>query len=111
MENMTLGQISNVMLFLATFIGTAILLSVYIKKALKLALKDELEPIKKQLSEDSTAIRRNELMRVFHILKSGGELDSDEKMHYHKVYDEYIKEGGNSYIKELNDKYVMEGKI
>lgn len=111
MENITLGQINGIMLFLATFIGTGIILSVYIKKALKLALKDELEPIKKQQTDNSMAIRRNELMRVFHILKSSGELDSDEKMHYHKTYDEYTKEGGNSYIKELNDKYVMEEKI
>ena len=111
MENITLGQISGVMIFLATFIGTGILLLGYIKKALKIALQAELKPIKKQLSDDSTAIRRNELMRVFHILKSGGELDSDEKMHYHKTYDEYIESGGNSYVKELNDKYVKEGKI
>ena len=70
MENVTLGQIQGFMLFLATFVGTGICLSVYIKKVLKIALKDELEPIKKQLCEDATTIRRNELMRVFHILKS-----------------------------------------
>lgn len=111
MENITLGQIKDIMLFLATFIGTGITLMVYIKKGLKKVLQDELEPIKKQLKDESTAIRRNELMRVFHILKSGGELDSDEKVHYHKNYDEYIESGGNSYVKELNDKYVKEGKI
>lgn len=111
MENITLGQISGVMIFLATFIGTGILLLGYIKKALKIALQAELKPVKEQLNDDAMAIRRNELMRVFHILHSGGELDSDEKMHYHKTYDEYIKSGGNSYIKELNDKYVREGRV
>ena len=111
MENITLGQISGIMLFLASFIGAGIVLLGYIKKGLKKVLQDELESIKEQLKEDSTAIRRNELMRVFHILKSAGELDSDEKVHYHKNYDEYTREGGNSYIKELNDKYVKEGRI
>lgn len=111
MENITLGQISGVMLFLVAFIGAGIVLVGYVKKGLKKVLQDELEPIKDQLNEDAMAIRRNELMRVFHILKSGGELDSDEKMHYHKTYDEYIEHHGNSYIKELNDKYVKEGKI
>ena len=111
MENITLGQIKDIMFFLATFIATAITLIAYIKKGFKRVLQEELKPIKKQLSEDAMTIRRNELMRVFHILKSNGELDSDEKMHYHKTYDEYLENKGNSYIKELNDKYVKEGKI
>lgn len=111
MENITLGQIHSIMIFLGSFIGLLIVLLKYGKKVLTTALQDELKPIKDQQKQDSIAIKRNELMRVFHILKSGDKLDSDEKMHYHKVYDEYIDEGGNSYIKELNDKYVKEGKL
>lgn len=45
MENITLGQISAVILFLGTFIGGIIVLYGYIKKWLKTTIKHELEDV------------------------------------------------------------------
>ena len=45
MENITLGQISAVVLFLGAFIGGIIVLYGYIKKWLKSTIKDELDDI------------------------------------------------------------------
>lgn len=45
MENITLGQISAVIIFLGTFISGIIILYGYIKKWLKATIKDELDDI------------------------------------------------------------------
>lgn len=59
MENITLGQISAVVLFLGTFIGGLIVLYNYIKKWLKSTIKDELDDIYKRIETLESDSKRN----------------------------------------------------
>ena len=46
MENITIGQVATILAFLTALIGSIEYLCVRIKKWLKRALKDEIEPLK-----------------------------------------------------------------
>lgn len=111
MENITIGQISVVISFLVAFIsGIGILLN-YTKKALKSLFKEELEPIKEEVSKNNKLIQevdmnstKNYLSKCFNDLRKGQDISEANMQRIYEQMEHYEKLGGNSYIhKEFED--------
>lgn len=112
MENITLGQISGIIIFITTFIGGIVLLFQYIKKWLKNMLKDEFKSIKDDMKIIGISNCKNLLVSCYAKIESGQALDETEKERYHEVYDDYTnKYHQNSYIHTKHEKLTKEGKL
>lgn len=118
MENITIGQIAIAFAFLVGLIGSIEYLSVRLKKWLKMALKDEIEPIHNRLDtlenqnknlELSTD--KNFLVRFLSDIEQGNTIDEIETERFYETYERYHALGGNSYIDHKYEKLKKEGKI
>ncbi len=110
MENITIGQIKEFVLFLGSFIAGISVLLFYLKKGLKSLLKEELKPIKDSLYKVDENSTKNYLSKCFNDLRQGQILSEANKKRIYEQMDHYTKpkeEGGlgcNSYIhKEFED--------
>lgn len=115
MENITLGQIAAVVLFLSGFIGGIIVLYNYISKwlenRLKPILNKELEPIKEQVAKNNELIQdvdmnatQNYLTKCFNDLRTRQKISETNVQRIYEQMEHYEKIGGNSYIhKEFED--------
>lgn len=112
MENVTLGQISSIVLFLGTFFGGIGILLKYIKKWLKSMLNDEFQSIKKEITDIGISNCKNFLVSCMAKIESGQKLDEAELERFYEEYDEYTnKWHQNSYIHAKYDKLKKEGKL
>lgn len=118
MENITLGQISTFIGFLVVLIGSILSLLKYAKSGLKSALKDEFEPIKKELGNLDKKITlntlnqdKNFLTKCFDDLERGVVLSDTTKERIFECMKDYKGNGGNSYIQHRFDSLKKEGKI
>ncbi len=119
MENINLGQISQIVLFLSTFFGAITILFKYIKKWIKEALKTEFNDIKiniNNLKEDIDSVGisncKNFLVSCYAKIENNGQLDETEKERYFEEYDIYTnKYHQNSYIHTRHEKLKKEGKL
>ena len=105
MENINLGQVSTFVGFLVVLIGSVLTLLNYVKKGLKSALKDEFEPIKKELTNLDKKVTQNTLnqdknflTKCFDDLDKGIELSETTKERIFECMKDYKVNGGNSYI-------------
>lgn len=106
MENITIGQIKDVILFLtALFGGIGILYGLLMKGISKL-----LEPINEALKTERQQRIKSDLT-TFMYLAEKDNISEEQKQLAHEEYDEYIKNGGNSFIKNKFDELVKEHKI
>lgn len=111
MENITIGEIGSIIAFLGAFIGSIGILFNYIKKALKSLFKEELEPIKEQVSKNNQLIQevdmnatKNYLSKCFNDLRKGQQLSEANIQRIYEQMEHYSQMGGNSYIhKEFED--------
>lgn len=111
MENITIGEISIVISFLVALIGGIGILLNYLKKALKNLFKEELEPIKEQVSKNNQLIQevdmnatKNYLSKCFNDIRKGQQLSEANIQRIYEQMEHYSKMGGNSYIhKEFDD--------
>lgn len=106
MENITLGDISQIIGFLVALIGGVEYLYHRIKKLLKKALSDELEPIKNEIKDVKKENQNNELQMCMNYLivaiekaKRDKQMSNTEKQRFYEVLDVYEKKyHKNSYI-------------
>lgn len=117
-------------------IGGVEFLSIRLKKIMTNSLKEETEKIYEKIDnveikmkdridclenkvddntkitkENSQELRRVEISRLAFIVESGGTLSEKEMNDFWKYYDEYINNGGNTYVKRLVDRLIKEGKL
>ena len=117
-ENVTLGEIGLIVGYIVALItGIAFLLS-KTKLWLKSALKDEFEPINKNINEMRTDIQqvdlnacKNFLVRSLGDIEKGVPIDEIEKERLWEQYEHYQKIGGNSYIKRKVEQLQNDGKL
>ena len=113
MENITLGQIAQVLAFIVALIGSI----TYLKKAIVSALNKQLDTIKKQIEEVKKETTKNNLSSIKTDLINLMELaerqtiSSEQKMRSYELYDYYCVHGGNSYVHDKWEKLKKEGKI
>ena len=112
MENITLGQINNALLFLTGLIAVTIGLMVYIKKGLKKMLKEDFDEIRNNINNIGISNCKNFLVSCFAKLEQGQALDETELERFYEEYDIYINEyHKNSYIHAKHEKLKEEVKI
>lgn len=106
MENITLGQIGDAVIFLATLAGGIGALYGLLMKG----IKSQLKPIKDELKGEKMSRLKSDLTTLM-CLADNGVISNEQKLLAHEEYDEYTKNGGNSYIKEKMEELHKEGKI
>ena len=118
MENITLGDLSKMMLFAVSLIGAIEFLALRMRKYIKSTMKDELEPIKenqvkhdKRLNEIELNSDKNFLVRYLSDIENDTPVDEIERERFYEVYNRYRELGGNSYIAHKVEKLQKEGKL
>lgn len=103
MENITLGNIEAIIVFLVTFIGAIEFLALRMRKYIKTTMKDEIDPLKKELKQNSLNTMKNTICNEM--------IPLSERVIVGK---EYIDKGGNGAVKilvhTLEEKYEKELK-
>lgn len=106
MDNITLGQIKDIIGFLVTLTtGIGALYFLLMK-----GIKKLLQPINDELHNEKMKRLKSELT-TFMYLAENGTLSNEQKILAHEDYDEYIQNKGNSYIHDKFEKLNKEGKI
>ena len=108
MENITLGDLSKLLLFAVSFIGAIEFLALRMRKYIKRTMQDEIDPLKKELRQNSLNTMKNTICNENIPLKERIEVGR-----------EYIEHGGNGAVKVyfhgLEERYEKqlrkEGKI
>lgn len=99
MEGITLGQISVALIFLVTFIGSALTLIKYFNSAVS-------KLIKKEFSDNNEATKcllRSNITSKYYVYTELGEIPRYEKENINYMYEQYAKMGGNSYVSQIVD--------
>ena len=118
MEELTMADIGLLVGYLVALISGIAFLLTKIKVWLKVALKDEFEPINKNINEMRTDIQqvdlnacKNFLVRSLGDIEKGVPIDEIEKERLWEQYEHYQKIGGNSYIKRKVEQLQNDGKL
>lgn len=106
MENITLGQIKDIVLFLVALIGGIATLYSMLMKGIKM----QLEPINKELKSEKMSRLKSDLTTLMYLAETGV-ISNEQKILAHEEYDTYIANNGNSYIHDRFDQLHKEGKI
>ena len=103
MENLTLGDLSKMMLFAVSFLGAIEFLALRMRRYIKSTMKDEIEPLKKELKQNSLNTMKNTICNEA--------IPLSERV---SVGKEYIEKGGNGavkvYLHKLEEEYEEELK-
>lgn len=108
MENITLGQISKILLFIVEFVGVIVTIILAMKKILKAQFK----PINEKIDKLDKNQCRNYLVDFLADVEIGITKEDTQIKRAYEVYDHYsIDLHGNSYIHDKWEKLKKEGKI
>ena len=103
MENITLGQISNILLFLTELGGVIVAMVVAMKKI----LNKQLSPLNDKIDKLDMNDCKNFLVRFLSDVERGQVMDEVEEKRAHDVYDHYRNDlNGNSYIEDKWNKLM-----
>lgn len=108
MENITLGQMQNIVVFLTTFAGGlwAII------KAIKITIEKGLKPINDKIDRVDKNATMNYLVSRINDIDNGQALESVSKKRFYDEYEHYKNDlKGNSYIQKEVDRLEREGKL
>ncbi len=136
MQSITIGQIGEILLYVASFIGAMEVMIIRLKKTFSKLVKEETKPlihemelVEKEVSKlkvdfdtkvvnlelrlDKGDLRdmRAEIMRMLSIVDRNGALAEHERMHLFDLKDKYNKAGGDSYVDDYFDRLRKEGKL
>lgn len=118
MEDITIGQIGAALTFIVGFMGGIMYLKNALRGILSSVVKQELEPMRKQMDEMQQKIDRvdmesckNFLVRCLSELERGENISETERERFWEQYEHYIKTGHNSYIKSKVEQLRKQGKL
>lgn len=75
------------------------------------SLRNRVDDIEKKIDLVDMSARKNFLVNILDRLDKGEKLDHTTIQRFWENYDAYIKEGGNSYIKETTERLQRENKL
>lgn len=118
-QNLTLEQVSVIILFIGGLIGGIEYLKKGLKDALKEMLKDQFKEVNDKLGTIQTSLTKvdtqtckNFLVIFLANVERGDHIYDDEKRRFWEEYDHYIDDlKENSYIKEWVKKLTDAGKL
>jgi len=118
MEGITLGEISNVLIFFAGVIASGGAIISFTSRRFSKIMKDQLKPTNDRIDSLTCAIEdvdmancKNYLVSAISDLESGRQLDKVAQERFWENYDHYTNCGGNSYIHTAVEKLKKEGKL
>jgi hypothetical protein len=119
LENITLGQVAAVIIFVGGLIGGIKYLKKELKEALKEMLNDQFDEVNDKLDAMQASLKKvdtqtckNFLVRFLADVERGDHVYDDEKRRFWEEYDHYIDElKENSYVKEWANRLIDEGKL
>lgn len=108
MENITLGQINNFLVYAVGFGGVIFTVYQTIKKGLEKGLK----PINDKIDRVDKNATMNYLIARMDEIDKGHKLEGVAKKRFVDVYEHYIKDlKGNTYIHDEYERLKNEGKL
>ena len=107
MENITIGQITTILIGIGALISGIEFLLIRFNKIFDLKLK----PINNRLNDIELSSDKNFIVRFLADIEQGNKIDEVEKERFYEIYQRYIELGGNSYIKRRVDKLKEEDKL
>lgn len=118
MEGVTLGQLSNVLIFIAGVLGAGGSIAVFFGKRFEKLMEEQLKPtndkidaIADQIDEVDMANCKNYLVQIISTLEAGRPVDKVAIERFWENYDHYTLNGGNSYIHTAVERLKKEGKL
>ena len=111
MEQITLGQISAAVLFLVALGGGVIVLGKWLRSLIIKVMREELEPMRKQLDQVDLENCKNYLVTYLSSVDRGEKKDQIEEERFWEELQHYQSIGGNSYIKTKVDSLRAAGKL
>lgn len=118
MESITLGDISAWLAFIATLGGSVAIIVRAVVKALKKLFDEQTKSINARLDKleadnKKTDLERSKDFLVSFLARAQWDTVSDaiEIQRFWEVFQHYVDNGGNSYIKEKVTKLKSEGKL
>ena len=108
MENITLGSIENLLIWIIGFGGATIT----IIKAVKAAIDKGFQPVQDKIDKVDKNATMNYLVDKMNDIDRGLKLEGVARKRFIDEYEHYTKElNGNTYIKEEYDRLKKEGKL
>jgi len=108
MNEITLGQIQNWMIWAIGFVGATIT----IIKAVRKAIDSGFKPINDKITSVDKNATMNYLVDKMNDIDKGEKLDGVARKRFFDEYQHYTKDlEGNTYVKEEYDRLKKEGKL
>lgn len=107
MENITIGQITTIIVGVVALISGVEFLLIRFNKL----FDTKLAPINTRLNDIELSSDKNFIVRFLADIEEGNKVDEVELERFYDIYKRYIELGGNSYIKRKVDKLTNEGKL
>ena len=117
LENLTLGQVCEWILWIGGFIGGVKYLKKVLTESLEKMIDIKLKPIKTQVDELNKKTNKNNLESIktdlinLMELMDKGTISIEQKIRAHELYDYYCSHGGNSYVHDKWEVLKKEGKV
>ena len=118
MADITIGQISSVLIIIVSLITSVTYLKTHINSWIRDAISDDLEEIKGEIREANERLDtvdmescKNYLVGELTKLDQGGWFDEVEKERFYEQYEHYKKMGGNTYIETKVKRMQKEDKL
>ena len=108
MENITLGQIQGIFIFIIALGGSVATLT----KSVSVAIKKGLQPINDKIEAVDRNSTMNYLVARIEDIDNGKKLEGVSKKRFVDEYEHYIKDlKGNTYIHDEYERLKKEGKL
>ena len=107
MENITIGQITTIVVGIGALISGVEFLLIRFNKIFDVKLK----PINTRLNDIELSSDKNFIVRFLADIEQGNEVDEVEKERFYEIYQRYKELGGNSYVSHKVEKLQKEGKL
>ena len=108
MDNVTLGQIRELLLWITGFGGATAIIVSAVKKAISTGFK----PIETKIDTVDKNATKNYLVQTIGEIDRNGSIDGASKVRFYEQYEHYQKDlQGNSYIKDEVERLKREKKL
>ena len=107
MENITIGQITTIIVGVVALISGVEFLLIRFNKL----FDKKLEPINTRLNQIELSSDKNFIVRFLADIEQGNQVDEVEKQRFYEIYQRYRELGGNSYVSHKVEKLQKEGKL
>lgn len=107
MENITIGQITTIIVGVVALISGVEFLLIRFNKL----FDTKLAPINTRLNQIELSSDKNFIVRFLADIEEGNQVDEVERERFYEIYQRYKELGGNSYVSHKVDKLQKEGKL